>query len=67
MGKHKNAVWPVKPVGEYPQIYVATQNDKEIYLQFHKEQGPAGIRLVMSRRQARMLARRINQCLDDTK
>lgn len=66
MAKHRpTIVWPTRPLGSYPQQYVRTADDENLELSFHVEHRD-GWAVKLSRRDARMLARRINQCLDET-
>lgn len=64
--KKENVVWLIKPIGKYPQACVSIVDKNNVRLTYHETQSN-GAAFVMSRRIARMLARRINQCLDDTK
>lgn len=68
MGKHKPAqLWAVKPVGTYPQIYVRTNSGQSVAVLFCEHMATEGIGFVLPRRDMRLLAKRINQCLDATK
>lgn len=67
MAKHRpTVVWPTRRLGSYPQQYVRTADEQTLELSFHTEAEFAGWAVKLSRRDARMLARRINQCLDET-
>jgi len=66
MAKHEpGAMWAVKPIGKYPQAYVKTFNKAELHIQILVS-STSGTSFVLDRQMARMLAKRINQCLDDT-
>jgi hypothetical protein len=53
------------PVSEYPNAYVVTEPDDEIRVTYFEHKGnPATF--FLSRKDARLLAKRINQCLDAT-
>jgi hypothetical protein len=67
MTKHKNSVWLTKPVGTYPYGIVRTFDKKHISVGLCLKKGDYIANLLFTRREARMLAKRINQCLDDTK
>lgn len=68
MGKHKPTVlWALKPMGVYPQVCLKTANEREIDFSFFWSKGEFGFGYKLSRRDARLLARRINQILDDTR
>ena len=69
MGRHKPAhLWAVKHVGTYPQIYVKTNGPGFITVShFADSEEKYGRGFTMKRRDARLLAKRINQCLDATK
>lgn len=60
-----NSVWPIRPLGTYPQIYVRADGElvNIVIVNRGEEEGWS---LAISRRDARLLARRINQCLDAT-
>ena len=66
MSKHINAVWPVHEIGKYPNYYVRTEPTHDLAIFAATGNGmQEGFRI--TRRGARLLARRINQCLDSTK
>ena len=68
MGRHRpTIIWPTKQMGVYPQIYVRTEDENRISFVYHHEKGQEGFGFKLPRRHARLLARRINQCLDETK
>lgn len=66
MGKHlPTVIWPTRPMGVRPQQYVRTADESNVEVTFVIAAGEAwAVRL--SRHDARMLARRLNQCLDET-
>ena len=67
MGKHKPCViWPLHKVGQYPNIYLTTVDTKMIKLEFYPAINGAGISITMPRRDVRLLAKRLNQILDQT-
>lgn len=59
--------WPTKPVGEYPQVYVETRSDDQIAIVRYETSGSVAQVITLPRKEARMLARRVNQCLDGTR
>lgn len=63
----KSTVWAARPVGAYPNFYVEVgpNNTIELFISEHKGQTMEGLRV--DRKLARLVAKRINQCLDDTK
>lgn len=62
-----STVWGLRPLGTYPNGYVRTLEEDDIEIvHIEKERSPAEF-LVMSRKDARLLAKRINQCLDKTR
>ena len=68
MAKHKPwAEFPVSKIGTYPQYYVSTEDTKHLKIIAYKSSGLDGLGFIISRQKARMLVKRINQCLDDTK
>jgi len=66
VAKHKNIIWPTTEVGKYPNYYVATLDTKMLKVLCESGSGGA-IGFSITRRKARLLAKRINQCLDETK
>ncbi len=67
MGKHTPSVlWPIHKLGHYPNVYLLTLDSQTIKLEYFSQFG-TGLSIPFSRRDARMLARRLNQILDDTK
>lgn len=68
MPKHYSAqCWAMRPVGKYPQVYVRTITEKSVSCIYHEYEGQPGTGFVLTRRDARLLAKRINQCLDSTR
>jgi hypothetical protein len=69
VAKHfPGSTWPIKRIGKPGNIYVQTASTNEIELWFPDDEDPGICAAVkMSRSDARVLARRINQCLDRTK
>jgi hypothetical protein len=69
MRKRRKAfgTWPIKFPGRYPQVYVdCTADDQVTLTAFEAEDGRCSGFISLSRHDARLLARRINQCLDAT-
>lgn len=67
MARHRpSVIWPTRKIGVYPQAYVRTANEKEIWIDFFPVEGGEGGSIKIGRRDARLLARRINECLDQT-
>jgi hypothetical protein len=65
---HKPAMmWAFRMPGKYPNGYVQTTEDNQILMSFFDKEGEDGIGIIRSRRDARLLARRILQCLEKTK
>jgi len=67
MSKHVNAVWLTQPLGKYPYGIVKTFDEKNVSVGICSAKGKYITNLVFTRREARLLAKRINQCLDATK
>ena len=66
MGKHKPSVlWALYKLGRYPNIYLTTMDSKTIKLAFHGHAGD-GHGVPLPRRMARLLAKRLNQILNQT-
>lgn len=59
------SVWPTRPIGTYPQMYVRAKDELIDIATFNAE-GKDGWGFSLTRKDARLLARRINQCLDAT-
>ena len=67
MAKHKpSVIWPTRRIGVYPQFYLATVDSKNIKLAYCSA-NMGGVVFHIDRRHARLLAKRINQMLDETK
>lgn len=65
MNRAPNAVWMCREVGVYPNASVACDDDDLIKVAVEPGDGKSyGLR--MSRKTARLLAKRINACLDAT-
>lgn len=68
MAIHKpSSIWPTRPLGVYPQQYVRTLDEDHIGVSFHATLNGLGREVRLTRHEARMLARRLNECLDDTR
>lgn len=66
--KHQpTVIWPARPIGESPQAYVRTTEGGGIEVMVFDNQGARESIEIPTRRMARMVARRINQCLDYSK
>lgn len=66
MRRHEPCVvWPIRRIGVYPQWIVKTHDVDTLEIQCFPDAGD-GVGLRISRKDARMLAKRLNQCLDDT-
>ena len=65
MGKHINVIYSIRCIGTYQQIYVKTHNENILELSFF-QQSADGAAVLVYRKDARLLAKRINQCLDET-
>lgn len=61
------SVWPIRRLGVYPQVYVRTADDDNIAIEFWRTKWHTREPLALSRKDARLLARRIVQCLEATK
>lgn len=62
--KHANTLWAARKVGEYPNIYIGVLPDGRIQITGYQAKQSIGIRQNLSRRIARLLARRINEALE---
>lgn len=60
-----STVWLLRHPGTYPNGYVLTRVNEEIRISFFDSED-FGNHIFMSRQDARLLAKRINQCLDAT-
>ncbi len=61
----EGSIWLTRPIGAYPQIYVEAKGELIDITSFAVE-GSDGWGFALTRQEARLLARRINQCLDAT-
>ena len=67
-----SSVWMLRPPGPddaYPNGHVRTAGGDRIEIAYRESLGRVGVVGVihLSRKDARLLAKRINQCLDDTR
>lgn len=62
-----NILWTLCPQGRYPQAYISAIDKKNIQIEFCYEQAMSGDVIKLTRRRAKLLARRILQCLDEIK
>ena len=68
MPKHKpGSIWMMRSPGKYPNGEVSTTLDGRLSLSYYEKRIGYITGISMSRRDARLLAKRINQCLDETK
>lgn len=68
MGKHlPSVVWTTNSRFDRPYQAVRTDSETEVVISIMPGSGKDGIGFNLSRKDARMLARRINQCLDGTR
>jgi len=68
MAKHKpTVVYCTHKVGVYPYASIATHDTKSVRIGIWPGKGKLGFTFALTRQFAKMLARRINQCLEDTK
>lgn len=67
MARHKpGVVWSVRPKSRSP--YVATSDENTVVLSMPDREHPGWVlNFPLSRRDARLLAKRLNQCLDETR
>lgn len=63
--KHANAAWYTRLGMDKPHQSVTSAYD-EIWISFYPGNGGNGYSMKVSRKDARLLAKRINQCLDAT-
>lgn len=61
-----NSVWPLRPLGRYPQVYVRPKGESIHVLWVESREDAYGWEIEMTRQEARLLARRLNQALDAT-
>lgn len=64
MRKHSNSIWVTSFRDEYQSVRVSESDQSLVTVAFLKNGKGYGIDI--SRRDARLLAKRINQCLDNT-
>jgi hypothetical protein len=60
--RRRSGIWSTRPIGVYPTAYVSSE-DEDIRISYHPEPGD-GWSVDMTRADARLLAKRLNQCLD---
>ena len=60
-------IWSLRRPGVHPNAWVRTADFDLIAIQHYSSPGDPGAVLLLSRKDARLLAKRINQCLDGTK
>lgn len=61
-------VWATRPISQYPSQYVRTTDDDRILIvNIERPDSNYLATMVVSRKDARLLAKRINQCLDATR
>jgi hypothetical protein len=68
MAKHKpGTLYCTHKLGVYPNAQICTVDKSSIKIRIFPWARYNGVSFTMSRQFAKMLARRINQCLEDTK
>jgi hypothetical protein len=68
MAKHiPGLMWGWRKPGKYPNGYVSTASPQELKLEIYPEEDKPGFAFTISRGDAKLLARRITQCLERTK
>jgi len=68
MAKHMPAIaWGLHKPGASPNGYVSTASPKELRIELYPIYMEPGFAFKLSRREAKLLARRITQCLEKTK
>ena len=69
MGRHvPGKTWALRRPGTYPQVYVDTEGPENIkILHFRTVAADSVGPMTLTRRDARLLAKRLNQCLDETR
>jgi hypothetical protein len=60
------AIWATRLNDEFPYQYIQAKNG-DVYIGFFPGAGQPGVTVTITRADARLLAKRINQCLDDTR
>jgi len=67
VSKHKPCViWQTRLDGKGPYQWTQTASKSDVWIGFMPGNKEPGFKVRMSRRDARLLAKRITQCLDDT-
>lgn len=67
MARHEpGKTWMLRQAGQYPNGWVETQNDKEILIAYADDKLDLES-FICSRRDARLFAKRIMECLEGTK
>ena len=66
MNRAPSVVWSLRGPDKYPYYQVRTTDDDRIEIGAASGNGYMDY-LLLSRKDARLLAKRINQCLDDTR
>lgn len=61
-----SVLWPIYKIGHYPNAYLSTADNKNIKLELYPDAGGNGISFTLPRRMARLLAKRLNQILNET-
>ncbi len=68
MAQHKpDMIWELHPPNKYPNGEICTISTSDIMIASYPCKGVSVEPIILSRRDARLLAKRINQCLDATK
>src|ERR1039458_8190944 len=70
ISKHLSSViWPTRKVGVYPQTYVRTRDAESLHIShfYTEDSGEWPCSFTLTRGEARLLARRITQCLEASK
>ena len=67
IARGSNTVWLTAPYGGYPQMQVTHPGKDEIVVNKWSGVHWLDAQLSLTRHEAMMLARRLNQCLEDTK
>ena len=69
MSKHKpGTIWMLRPAGQYPNGCVETVRDGKLVIEYSPDRTPyESVCFRMPRADARLLAKRIMECLEATK
>jgi len=68
MARHiPGMLWAWRRIGRYPNGCVMTACPTDLKLEFYPEEGQDGFSFQIRRADAKLLARRITQCLEKTK